>query len=576
MEWLHTLAFALVSRLAWSSLQACLLIGVLALIMRLLPRLPAAVRSMLWWLVGLQLLIGLACASPFQLRVLAPVSHPSAVHVVASDETATGMPAALAIAPTGRFTMKPSPGLPDWRVLVLLLWLGGIAAQLPRSVREWRLSRSVRRGAMAPDDAFMQRGCRRQAQALGLRRCPPLLVSARVESPQVVGLLHPAVVMPAQPSLSAREWEMALVHELAHLARRDLWLGWVAAAAQRLFFFHPAVAWAMREYALEREAACDALALRHSREAPQAYGRLLLRLGVAQPLHRGLAGASPTFCNLKRRLAMLQTTQGHSPSARRGAWLLVAIVALLGAVPYRLTAAAATPPAAVASPTMPDSALPPLAARSSATRSTDEAASTGAPHDHDIDITTAASDGGYAYALYDQGRSGRTVEVSGNAADAATARRLHADAGTPMFWFRRGDRAYLIRDPGYVARAHAVYEPVIAYWREGGTLEGDKWRIKGPLEGLRSRQRSVTDQRKALLADPQAPAAAARLADLAAQQRQLAEQARVLEGQLAALKPRLDAQALHGQGLVAQANQRASQLIDQALAQGLARDVSEP
>ena len=100
---------------------------------------------------------------------------------------------------------------------------------------------------------------------------------------------------------------MTLCHELLHLRRHDLWFGWVPALAQRIFFFHPLAALAVREYAIAREAACDAEVLRVLGSAPQAYGRLLLRWGVA-PRETGLAaaGASPSLENLKRRLQMLQ------------------------------------------------------------------------------------------------------------------------------------------------------------------------------------------------------------------------------------------------------------------------------
>jgi hypothetical protein len=40
-------------------------------------------------------------------------------------------------------------------------------------------------------------------------------------------------------TLTPNESSMALAHELAHLRRGDLWLGWLPAIAQRLFFFHP-------------------------------------------------------------------------------------------------------------------------------------------------------------------------------------------------------------------------------------------------------------------------------------------------------------------------------------------------
>ena len=76
---------------------------------------------------------------------------------------------------------------------------------------------------------------------------------------------------------------MALAHELAHLRRGDLWLGWVPALAEALLFFHPLVRRAAREYALAREEACDAEALRLTGAEPGDYGQLLLAFGVARP-----------------------------------------------------------------------------------------------------------------------------------------------------------------------------------------------------------------------------------------------------------------------------------------------------
>ena len=63
---------SLLARLGWTSLQAVILIGLLALLVRLLPRLSAAMRCTLWWLVGAQLLAGMVWHAPLQLRLLSP------------------------------------------------------------------------------------------------------------------------------------------------------------------------------------------------------------------------------------------------------------------------------------------------------------------------------------------------------------------------------------------------------------------------------------------------------------------------------------------------------------------------
>src|SRR3990170_3363684 len=101
--------------------------------------------------------------------------------------------------------------------------------------------------------------------------------------------------------------------ELAAHPRGDPALGCVPALAERIFFFHPLVRLAAREYAFWREAACDAAVLTALGTMPQAYGRLLLDLGVAQPpATLSAAGAAWSFSNLKRRIVMLN--QPTTPS----------------------------------------------------------------------------------------------------------------------------------------------------------------------------------------------------------------------------------------------------------------------
>ena len=190
---------------------------------------------------------------------------------------------------------SPATPAPSWRTGIALLWLVALLLQALIALRQWRQARRMLHESQALRDASLQALCTRQARQLGLRRCPRLRVSDAIVSPQVTGLWRPTVLLPTGHALSADEAAMAIAHELAHLRRGDLWLAWVPALAQCLFCFHPLVRWAMREYALNRESACDAQVLRQDHAAPQDYGRLLLRLGVAQPMHAGLAGASPSF-----------------------------------------------------------------------------------------------------------------------------------------------------------------------------------------------------------------------------------------------------------------------------------------
>lgn len=99
----------------------------------------------------------------------------------------------------------------------------------------------------------------------------------------------------------------------------------------------------------------DAAVVGQQGASRQAYGRLLLQLGVAPQPHLGVASAAPDATSLKRRLLSLQPRRA---CPRVLAMALTAVVVLVGVAPMRLVAAP-VPPTPPAPPTAPKVAVPP-------------------------------------------------------------------------------------------------------------------------------------------------------------------------------------------------------------------------
>jgi bla regulator protein blaR1 len=629
MNTIDMLADTLLVRLAWTCAQATLLIGALWLLGRWMPRLSPAIRCMLWWLLAAQLLVGLVASTPVRIPLLSPAPRDTAMVTWADLHSTATTPLTRPMTPSELAAASPSSATAitstpnssfHWQRLLLTLWLAGLFVQLLLVARQWLWARTVLRGSVPLHDEALQALCAQQAHGLGLRRCPQLRMSAAIASPQVAGLWRPTVLLPASQLLTPEESAMALAHELAHLRRGDLWLVWVPAIAQRLFFFYPLVAWAMREYALNREAACDAQVLQQHRAAPQTYGRLLLRLGVAQPVHSGLAGASPTFQNLKRRLIMLQQTVNDTTPRARG-WLLVALVAIAGVLPYRVTAAdpnqtqammqpdsgvqvpaaAPTPPTPPAPRNPPVPPIPPAPAAPAPAAPAPPAPPPPPPpppappapdfgfkaQHIDVDIHSNASRG---FVMIE----GDTVMISGSDNDLDMAKHLHQSNG-PVLWFRRGDKAYVIHDASYIERAKAAYAPINELARQQGQLGAQQGRLGGKQGELGARQGELGAQqgqmaaREAMLtaklaeqpnSDARATAQEARLAQQAArdefrrredvlrqQQIELGKQQAELGRQQKALSGRMRLTS-------EKANQQIDQLLDEAVAKGVAQGAS--
>ncbi len=339
---------SLLSRLLATSVQTLVLVALIWALCRWLPTLPAATRCRLWWLVAAQSVLGLLWAGAVQLPVLpaapAPVVvAPAAAATVPATPAGAAMPAQInvnATAATAAIAAPPattSLAAWPWAQALVALWLAGVLVCAAHSVLAYRRSRQRAREAAPCTDTALLGALRLAAEAHGLRQPPQLRLCERTDSPQLIGPWQPVLLLPARrmDSLRADDLDMALTHELVHLQRRDLWWGLLPALAQHLFFFHPLVHLANREYALAREAACDAAVVAGHRHCRHDYARLLVQLGVAPRPSAGLASASPTFLSLKRRLLMLQTT---SAFPRLGAALILTAVAVLGVAPLRLVA----------------------------------------------------------------------------------------------------------------------------------------------------------------------------------------------------------------------------------------------
>lgn len=122
-----------------------------------------------------------------------------------------------------------------------------------------------------------------------LRRCEilarierPVAISqsTQVDSPCLVGMVHPHLLIPRKlvDTLNENEIKLIFLHELAHLRRRDLAVNWVLASVEIIHWYNPLVWIVSREVRAAREEACDACALETEPGASRAYGETLLKL----------------------------------------------------------------------------------------------------------------------------------------------------------------------------------------------------------------------------------------------------------------------------------------------------------
>ncbi|MBK0025493.1 transmembrane BlaR protein [Stenotrophomonas sp. S48] len=533
-----TMLISLLERLGWTSLQTVLLVALVYGLCRALPSLSASTRCRLWWLVSLQAVLGLFWSQPLQLAWL---PAPQDVAMSATDLAADAIHPMAPELSANLLATAPINQAPDiaasigsgvspmawWALALAALWLSGVLVMAWRTFGEWRQCRALLAASHPCEDAALVQALQLAADAHGLRRAPRLWMSEQVDAPQLVGPLRPVLLLPAGANaLQGDALDLALTHELQHLQRRDLQWGLLPALAQHLFFFHPLLRMAVREYAQAREEAVDAAVVGQHGASRHAYGRLLLQLGVAPAPHLGVASAAPSTTSLKRRLMSLQPRRACPRILAIG---LTALVVAVGVAPMRLVAAPAPPappappkvvPAPLAppaAPAVPASAAhvvmpPPPAAPAAPAAPPAPPAPPVDDEDGDDSYTTVGelhlgNDMERGHVLIDHGRSYASATID----DIKQARRDVGREG-PVLWFREGNKRYAVRDPALIQPLQRVY----AQSAEVGRQQGELGREQGALgrqQGELGRKQAVHAREIARVAT-QAASKAVRATDI--------------------------------------------------------------
>ncbi len=303
-------------------------VAILALAVGLIERLAGRwmwpqQRMLLWWLVFLKLGLPPSLTSPISLRRFLP------------EAWAAGDLPPEASAPAGQGSLA---------MTLFSAWIAGAALlALWGGIRYARIRLRISAGCSASVPVSLGEAARCAARRLGLRRLPPIWISTGVVSPAVVGLLRPRVVLPERiPGAGAAgRLEHVLLHELAHIRRRDPVASALTLALQIVFWFHPLVWIAAARIAALREQACDRVVAGALEDARWDYRATLIAFAgrmLEAPAGGGLTFVRPRAGVLERIRLLDQFTRAGAVW-RRGATALLAGALAICCIPLGAAAA---------------------------------------------------------------------------------------------------------------------------------------------------------------------------------------------------------------------------------------------
>ena len=148
--------------------------------------------------------------------------------------------------------------------LLIATWITGSVLLLLRFCRTHVRCMSLIRRSSRPDDKKVLQLAREVSHLIGLRRRPSIRLSNQLAGPAIVGLIHPTLLIPLRliEKLDHRALRHVLLHELAHVKRKDNTVVYLAALIKVLFWPIPTVYWLCSSLEQAREELCDEFVLR--------------------------------------------------------------------------------------------------------------------------------------------------------------------------------------------------------------------------------------------------------------------------------------------------------------------------
>lgn len=264
--------------------------------------------------IALPILSGIASVRPDASTT--PVRQ-TAMHAVRIHPHAirAAMPAPPVSASHERF-IRPTLTLPrSFTTAILIGWALAAFAFLLRLAISFIHLEGLKRDAL-PLSTQARTGMRRWAEKAGgdeLRLC----VSDKTLVPIAVGWFDAMVLIPRRlvDELDAPDLDRIVLHEIAHLRRRDSIVHMLQQIGNALFFFSPGMLWIGRQLDVEREVACDDWVVERNEEAGP-YATCLLRLAERTPWPHSALPAPGAFVTRKSMSIRIERILRRARSAR--------------------------------------------------------------------------------------------------------------------------------------------------------------------------------------------------------------------------------------------------------------------
>ena len=266
------------------------------------------------------------------LRLAIP-AVPEASWNVWSVKTAP-VAASVAVAEAADMPLGSPRSAFDWKTTLAWLWFAGFVTTIGWLASSHFLSRRWIFRNQQPSLRWFDTLAEWARERQGVTQRVPVVIVRGLSTMAIFGWMRPRLLIPADLAdrYTSEQIRGMLLHEFAHVRRRDVLWTWLALLACAMHWFNPLAWLAFRRFCADRELICDADALAALGEDGRfSYGDALLRSLDVTPL-AAAPSLAPFFRihpEIKHRITMITKPMTPTVWSRLVAVLLIPALSLV-------------------------------------------------------------------------------------------------------------------------------------------------------------------------------------------------------------------------------------------------------
>lgn len=263
-----------------TGLVVSLLIGLVLIIRRPFARYFGAGAAYALWLLPALRLFMPTLTVPFLRRPAAESLPPNNAAPQPSYTLPTNSFQEYFPNPNSSVDLAAQISAPSYWAAIAIIWLSVAIFWFGFQLVRQAVFMSHMRHTSMPVSDQLSKAIERASEISGMKKRPNIRLSGGVSGPMVTGLFRPLILLPQdfESRFNHDQQIFALVHEMSHVKRGDLWVALIVLGFRALFWPNPLVHYAAHKMRVDQEAACDAAVVARTGggEAAHSYAQTLI------------------------------------------------------------------------------------------------------------------------------------------------------------------------------------------------------------------------------------------------------------------------------------------------------------